>query len=88
MPETADRSERSGSATAPTTSPMLRAVDVPVLVRRPDGRHVDGLHLPGLIIASYAGPEGWREAVLGLLRGPPDPRTAGIEIHLKGGRDG
>lgn len=49
--------------------PMLRAVDVPVLVRKPGGGLVDGLYLPGLVIAPYAGPEGWREAVLGLLRG-------------------
>jgi mannosyl-3-phosphoglycerate phosphatase len=57
-----------GLGDSPNDEPMLRAVDVPVLVRRPDGRHFDGLHLPGLVIASYAGPEGWREAVLGLLR--------------------
>ena len=49
--------------------PMLREVDIPVLVRKPGGGHVDGLHLPGLVIAPYAGSEGWREAVLGLLRG-------------------
>jgi mannosyl-3-phosphoglycerate phosphatase len=49
--------------------PMLREVDVPILVRRPDGGYIKSLHLPGLILASYAGPEGWREAVLELLRG-------------------
>jgi len=53
---------------SPNDEPMLRAVDVPVLVRRPDGGLVGGLDLPGLVIAPYAGPEGWREAVLGLLR--------------------
>jgi len=57
-----------GLGDSPNDEPMLRAVDVPVLVRRPDGRHFSGLHLPGLIIAPYAGPEGWREAVLGILR--------------------
>lgn len=57
-----------GLGDSPNDEPMLRAVDVPVLVRKPGGGHVDGLHLAGLVIAPYAGPEGWREAVLGLLR--------------------
>lgn len=57
-----------GLGDSPNDEPMLRAVDVPVLVRRPDGRHLDGLNLPGLVISLYAGPEGWREAILGLLR--------------------
>jgi len=48
--------------------PMLRAVDIAVIVRRPDGGHLDVAGLPGLIIAPYAGSEGWREAVLGILR--------------------
>jgi len=48
---------------------MLREVDVPVLVRKPDGGHADMAGLPELVIAPYAGPEGWREAVLGLLQG-------------------
>mgnify|MGYP001296071072 CR=1 FL=1 len=58
----------TGLGDSPNDEPMLRAVDVPVVVRRPDGGHFDALHLPGLVIAPYAGPEGWREAVLGLLR--------------------
>lgn len=58
-----------GLGDSPNDEPMLREVDVPVLVRRPDGSVADGLHLPGLIITPYSGPEGWREAVLGLLRG-------------------
>jgi len=49
--------------------PMLRAVDIPVLVRKPDGSHLGAVHLPELIIAPYAGPEGWREAVMGILGG-------------------
>ncbi len=57
-----------GLGDSPNDEPMLGAVDVPVLVRRPDGGGVKGLHLPGLVVAPYAGPEGWREAVLGLLR--------------------
>jgi len=49
--------------------PMLRTVDIPVVVRRPDGGHLDVSDLPGLIVAPYAGSAGWREAVLGILRG-------------------
>lgn len=48
--------------------PMLRAVDIAVLVRRPDGSHLETQDLPGSIIAPYPGPEGWREAVLSFLR--------------------
>jgi mannosyl-3-phosphoglycerate phosphatase len=57
-----------GLGDSPNDEPMFRAVDLPVVVRRPDGGHFDALHLPGLGVAPYAGPEGWREAVLGLLR--------------------
>ena len=49
--------------------PMLRAVDVAVIIRKPAGGHLEGAGLPGLIIAPYAGSEGWREALLGILRG-------------------
>lgn len=48
--------------------PMLRAVDLPILVRKPDGSHIGPVDLAGLVIAPYAGPEGWRDAVLTLLR--------------------
>jgi mannosyl-3-phosphoglycerate phosphatase len=47
--------------------PMLREVDIPVLVRGPGGGHAAAIDLPGLVIAPYAGPEGWREAVLRVL---------------------
>lgn len=56
-----------GLGDSPNDEPMLRAVDVPVLVRRPGGGTIDALGLPGLVVAPYAGPEGWREAVLGIL---------------------
>ncbi len=58
-----------GLGDSPNDEPMLREVDVPVLVRKPDGGHAGAIHLPGLVIAPYAGPEGWREAVLDILRG-------------------
>lgn len=69
-----------GLGDSPNDEPMLRAVDVPVLVRRPGGGHFKGLHVPGLVLAPYSGPEGWREAVLGILggldsKGPGPDRT-------------
>lgn len=59
-----------GLGDSPNDEPMLRAVDVPVLVRRPDGGYTDAVQLPGLVLAPYSGPAGWREAVLGILGGP------------------
>jgi mannosyl-3-phosphoglycerate phosphatase len=47
--------------------PMLRAVDIPVVVGKPGGGHDPGIDLPGLVRAPGAGPRGWREAVLGIL---------------------
>lgn len=54
---------------------MLAVADFPVLVRRPDGRHAEGIQLPGLYMAEGTGPEGWREAVmkrLDIMRGRGD----------------
>jgi mannosyl-3-phosphoglycerate phosphatase len=48
--------------------PMLRAVDLPVLVRKPDGSRLEVADLPGLMIAPSSGPQGWRDVVLMLLR--------------------
>ncbi|MCR4409496.1 MAG: HAD-IIB family hydrolase [Candidatus Saccharicenans sp.] len=48
--------------------PMLRAVDLPVLVARPDGRHLEILETgKQLFRTSRPGPEGWTEAVNFLL---------------------
>jgi mannosyl-3-phosphoglycerate phosphatase len=49
--------------------PMLREVDLPIVVRKPDGGHMKVLDLPSLVIAPYAGSEGWRDAVLEVLGG-------------------
>lgn len=42
--------------------PLLRAVDLPVLVQKPDGTWED-LDLPGLSRVEGVGPAGWRRAV-------------------------
>ncbi len=48
--------------------PMLEAVDIPVLVARPDGSHDPAIDLPGLRRTPGAGPTGWNAAVLEILR--------------------
>jgi len=47
---------------------MLKAVDRPFLVRKADGSYDPQVKVPGLWFASGIGPEGWKEAVLSLLK--------------------
>ncbi|HWP93080.1 MAG TPA: HAD-IIB family hydrolase [Thermodesulfobacteriota bacterium] len=47
--------------------PMLEAVDIPVLVQKPDGQYDPRIKLDNLILAEGVGPEGWNKVVLGLL---------------------
>jgi mannosyl-3-phosphoglycerate phosphatase len=42
---------------------MLREVDIPVLVKKPDGNHQQGIELDNLLLTQGIGPEGWREAI-------------------------
>ena len=44
--------------------PLLRAVDVPVLIRREDGSYDGRIDIPGLYRTNEMGPAGWNEAVL------------------------
>ncbi|MBI4633472.1 MAG: HAD-IIB family hydrolase [Deltaproteobacteria bacterium] len=46
--------------------PMLEQVDIPVLIPRPNGRHLD-IQLPRLIRATELGCRGWNETVRRLL---------------------
>lgn len=46
---------------------MLLAVDVPVIVRRPDGSHLLLAERPDAIVTEQAGPAGWNQAMLHLL---------------------
>jgi mannosyl-3-phosphoglycerate phosphatase family protein len=48
--------------------PLLLAADRRVLVRRPDGSHDPRVDLPGLLRTKGIGPQGWNEAVLGMLK--------------------
>lgn len=46
--------------------PMLKQVDMPVLIPKPDGEYED-IDLPNMLKARYPGSLGWNEAVLGIL---------------------
>jgi mannosyl-3-phosphoglycerate phosphatase len=47
--------------------PLLNEVDHPILVRRGDGSYEERVKAPNLIRAEGIGPEGWNEAVIGLI---------------------
>jgi mannosyl-3-phosphoglycerate phosphatase family protein len=49
--------------------PLLENVDIPVLVRKADGRYDPDIRMEGLVRAPGIGPDGWREAVLAILAG-------------------
>ena len=51
---------------APNDASMLRAVDWPVLLARPDGSHA-AVDAPGLALQPLPGPRGWNRAVLAAL---------------------
>ena len=46
---------------------MLKAVDKPVLVKKPDGNHQSGLEIDNVIRTDGIGPAGWQEAVFKIL---------------------
>jgi mannosyl-3-phosphoglycerate phosphatase len=47
--------------------PLLEAVDIPVLVRKPGGSYDPAIRLQGLYLAPGEGPAGWRAAILDLV---------------------
>jgi len=47
--------------------PMLKVVDFPILVKKPDGSYDPSIKLDNLILASGAGPTGWSDTLLKLL---------------------
>lgn len=48
--------------------PMLAAVDIPVLLPKPDGGYDPSVLLDGLFFAKDAGPSGWNDAVLKIIQ--------------------
>lgn len=55
-----------GLGDSPNDVPMLRAVERPFLVQRPDGSW-ESVDVPGLVPVPAPGPEGWRMAIEQLL---------------------
>lgn len=68
-----------GLGDAPNDLALLRAVDTPVIVPRPDGHaHPDVLAaLPHARVAPAPGPTGWNEAVLSWLTNSHRPQATG-----------
>jgi len=46
---------------------MLKVVDYPILIQKPDGNYDPSVRLDNLILASGSGPSGWSDALLKLL---------------------
>ncbi len=46
--------------------PMLKEVDIPILIMKPDGSYED-IDLPNLIRSKYSGSKGWNQVVLDVL---------------------
>jgi mannosyl-3-phosphoglycerate phosphatase len=44
--------------------PMLESVDIPILVKKPDGEYDQRVRLDNLILAEGIGPKGWNKAVI------------------------
>jgi mannosyl-3-phosphoglycerate phosphatase len=51
----------------PNDIPMLREVDYPVVVQRPDGGYDSRIEVPNLIRADGIGPRGWNQSVMELI---------------------
>jgi mannosyl-3-phosphoglycerate phosphatase len=52
---------------SPNDLAMLKAVDMPFLVQRPDGTYDPEVRFPSLRFAGGVGPEGWNRAILEVL---------------------
>ena len=55
-----------GLGDSPNDVPMLKEVDIPVLIPRPDGTYEE-INLPGLTRAIYPGSRGWHKSMEQLL---------------------
>ena len=54
---------------SPNDFEMLKAADIRILVKKPDGTHDTGGNIPGLINSPGIGPAGWNESVLRVIDG-------------------
>jgi mannosyl-3-phosphoglycerate phosphatase family protein len=53
---------------SPNDLPMLRNVDMPVVVRKQTGAYDSSLVFPKLICADGTGPEGWNKAIIQVIK--------------------
>ena len=53
---------------SPNDLPMLKRVDYPIVVQKPDGTYEPQIDVPNLMRAEGIGPEGWSKAVCDLLQ--------------------
>lgn len=58
-----------GVGDSPNDIEMLREVDIPILVKRPDNTYIDIEIEKEIVYAAGVGPEGWNKAVLEILSG-------------------
>ncbi|MCA9811032.1 MAG: mannosyl-3-phosphoglycerate phosphatase, partial [Candidatus Dadabacteria bacterium] len=59
--------ETAGIGDSLNDLPMLKAVDIPILVRKPGGGHDERVDIAGMAIADAPGPYGWNSAILKLI---------------------
>jgi mannosyl-3-phosphoglycerate phosphatase len=53
---------------SPNDLPMLRNVDIPVIVKKKNGTYDQAITLPNLIRADGVGPEGWNKAITQIIK--------------------
>ena len=53
---------------SPNDLPMLKRVDYPIVVQKPDGTYEPEIDIPNLVRAEGIGPEGWNKAICDLLQ--------------------
>lgn len=63
-----------GLGDSPNDIPMLERVDYPVIVQKPAGGYDQRIQIPNLMKTEGAGPEGWNNAILSLVKELPGNR--------------
>jgi mannosyl-3-phosphoglycerate phosphatase len=48
---------------------LLKAVEIPVLLRKYDGKYDESIKVPNMIVSLNSGPQGWNECVLKIIKG-------------------
>jgi mannosyl-3-phosphoglycerate phosphatase len=62
-----------GLGDSPNDLEMLKAVDIPVLIKKHDGTYDKSIRAPGMVISRFQGPRGWNECVLEIIKGERGP---------------